>query len=145
VAHKKFLIIGYGSMLRGDDAAGPLAAQRLARRGFHALDVHQLTPELAEEVAAARTVIFLDAKAGLPPGEVSVEPLAPAAGSAPLEHHASPAGLMRLARTAYGAEPNAWLIGMGGKEFEMGGIVSPAALKAVGRAVEEVIRCTNRE
>jgi len=134
------LIIGYGSTLRGDDAAGPRAARVLAQRGYHAIDAHQLTPEMAEPIAAARTVIFLDARADLAPGEVSVEPLKPAPGAAaPLEHHASPAGLLRLAREAYGAEPRAWMIGVGGAGFEMGGRLSPAAERAVARAVDEAV------
>src|SRR5579872_2398967 len=71
------LIIGYGSWLRGDDAAGRLAARRLAERGFDAVDVHQLTPELADRVASAGTVVFLDADAGLAPGAVTVRPVTP--------------------------------------------------------------------
>ena len=59
MAREGFLIIGYGSPLRGDDAAGPIAARQLAQQGFHALDVHQLTPELAEPVAKARMVPFI--------------------------------------------------------------------------------------
>ena len=144
VNREAVLVIGYGSPLRGDDAAGLRAARRLAHRGFHVLEVHQLTPELAEHVARARVVFFLDAHAGLPPGEVSVEPLTCVPGRpAPLEHHASPAGLLRLARTAYGAEPTAWLIGIGGRDFDLSDRISPPAQKAVIRAIEEVIRCTN--
>ena len=47
------LIIGYGSELRSDDAAGVVAARELARYGLRAIPVHQLTPDLAESVAAA--------------------------------------------------------------------------------------------
>jgi hydrogenase maturation protease len=138
------LIIGYGSELRGDDAAGRHAARRLAKRGFDVLDVHQLTPELAERVAKAHEVIFLDAHQGLPPGDVAVErlslgPRAQGAGGA-LEHHSSPVSLLRLARTAYGAEPTAWLVSMGGACFDMGAALSPAAERAVARAIKEVLR-----
>ena len=135
------LVIGYGSSLRGDDAMGPAAARRLREYGFEALAVHQLTPEIAERVAAARAVYFLDAAAGVPPGEISIQPLERAAtrGPQPMGHHASPAALLRLARDAFGANPGAWLIGMGGSSFEIGGDLSEAAERAVSRAIEEVV------
>ena len=136
------LIIGYGSWLRGDDAAGRLAARRLAERGFDAVDVHQLTPELAERVASAGTVVFLDADAGVAPGAVSVRPVTP--GAAVMEHVGSPGGLLRLARVAYGAEPKAWMIGMGGEDFGVGEGVSAAAEMAMGRAIEAAMQCVTR-
>jgi hydrogenase maturation protease len=140
----ELLIIGFGSAMRGDDVAGPHAARLLAERGFRTLDVHQLTPELAETIASAREVVFLDAHADLPPGEISIERLCsrPSATS-PLEHHASPAGLLRLTQRAYGAEPMAWFIGMGGATFELSDGLSPAAETAVTRAIDEIVRCTS--
>jgi hydrogenase maturation protease len=142
----ELLIIGYGSPMRGDDVAGPHAARLLAQQGFRTMDVHQLTPELAEAISSAREVLFLDAHAELPPGKISIERLTsrPSA-TAPLEHSASPAGLLRLTRRAYGAEPMAWLIGMGGSDFELSDRLSPAAEIAVARAIEEIIRCTSPE
>jgi len=146
VARNGILIIGIGSPLRGDDAAGPAAARRLAARGFRALNVHQLTPELAEEVASAREVYFLDAHSELTPGEVSVEEITETERAiAVLEHRSSPAGLLRLVRTAYGAEPSAWLVSMGGRDFELSERLTPEAEQAVERAIEEVVRCTNQE
>jgi hydrogenase maturation protease len=132
--------------MRGDDVAGPHAARLLAERGYRTKDVHQLTPELAEEIASAREVVFLDAHAELAPGEISIERLTsrPSA-TTPLEHSASPAGLLRLTRRAYGAEPLAWLIGMGGADFELSERLTPAAQIAVDRAIEEIVRCTNPE
>jgi hydrogenase maturation protease len=123
------LILGYGNPLRGDDAMGPIAAERLG-----GLAVHQLTPELAERIAEADAVIFLDADATLPPGEISVTPIEPA--EVQLTHHAAPAGLLHLARTVYGVAPKAWLIGMGGEDFDLREGLSPAAAHAVERAVE---------
>jgi len=144
----ELLIIGFGSSMRGDDVAGRVAAQRLAQHGFTTIDVHQLSPELAETIAVAREVLFLDAHDGLAPGEIAIERLSsrPSA-TAPLEHHASPAGLLRLTRRAYGAEPLAWLIGLGGSDFDLSDSdrISPAAEVAVARAMEEIIRCTSPE
>jgi hydrogenase maturation protease len=139
----ELLIIGYGSPMRGDDAAGPHAARLLAQQGYRTKDVHQLTPELAEEIAAAREVVFLDAHAGLKPGEIAIERLSARPSATALEHHASPTGLLRITQRAYGAEPMAWLIGLGGSDFEFSEHLTPAVLIAVERAIEEINRCTN--
>jgi hydrogenase maturation protease len=58
------VVIGYGNTLRGDDGAGPAVAQAIADRalpGVRSLAVPQLTPELAEIVAEANLVVFVDA------------------------------------------------------------------------------------
>jgi len=133
VAPEGLLVIGYGNPLRGDDAAGPIAAERLARQGFDVVAVHQLVPELAERVAAAHTVIFLDADAAIAPGTIEIERIEQAAAPRAFEHHATPAGLLGLARTAYAAQPEAWLIRMGGASFEFGDALSAAAEHAIAR------------
>lgn len=125
------LIVGYGNPLRGDDGAGRVAAERLG-----GVSVHQLTPELAERIAAADTVIFLDADVNLPPGEISVKRLAGAA--AQLDHHAGPEGLLHLARMVYGKEPKAFLIGMGGENFDLREGLSAAAEHSVELALKTV-------
>ena len=141
VARDGVLAIGFGSPLRGDDAMGPVAARRLAERGFDAIAVHQLAPELAERIAQARAVVFLDADARLAPGEVALRRLSvPKATAAPLDHHASPAGLLRLARIAFGAAPDAWLASMGGAAFELGDGLSGPAEQAVERILERIAR-----
>jgi len=136
------LIIGYGNPLRGDDAAGPEAARRLAASGFQTITAHQLTPELAEPIAAAHDVYFLDADAGLAPGEISVTSISEAGGG-PLEHHATPVALLRLAQEVYGAAPKAWSVGMGGSNFEVCDELSPAAEIAIDKAV--ITLCMNRD
>ncbi|MBZ5725453.1 MAG: hydrogenase maturation protease [Acidobacteriia bacterium] len=144
-AREGLLIIGYGNQLRGDDAAGQRAAGRLAKRGFDAIAVHQLTPELAERVAAAREVIFIDASAEVAPGSIAVEPVYPGeAAPSVLEHHASPAGLLLLARDVYGATPAAKLISVGGERFELGEPMSARAKRGVAKAVAEVVRGAER-
>ena len=135
------LVIGYGNSLRGDDGMGPSAAKLLRVGGIDALDVYQLTPELAERIAGARVVFFLDADAGLAPGEIAAEKLQDAAsGAVPMEHCANPADLLRLAREVYGTSPEAWLMAMGGADFELGDSLSDAGKRAVSKAVAEVRR-----
>jgi len=143
VAPDGILVVGYGSELRGDDAAGPAAARRLAEYGFSALDVHQLTPEIAERSAQASVVFFLDADAGLAPGEVSRERIDGPIAEDVTTHFATPRGLLHMARVAYGAAPEAWLIRMGCNRFEIGDGLSAEAERAISRAVEEVLAYTH--
>jgi len=118
---------------------GPAAAEVLRAEGIDALAVHQLTPELAERIAGARTVIFLDADAGTAPGEIAIANVPVVAGALkPMEHHASPPALLRLAREVYGARPDAWLIAMGGADFDLGDSLSDLGKLAVAKAVAEV-------
>ena len=70
------LVIGYGNELRRDDGLGPRVAASLAGPGVRALAVRQLTPELAEEVATARLVVFVDARVNPPAATVEVMPKA---------------------------------------------------------------------
>ena len=74
------LIIGFGSPLRGDDAFGWQAAERLANLAnsdsIRVLAEHQLTPEMAELVCEAELVIFVDASHQGEPGTWKCEEMA---------------------------------------------------------------------
>ncbi len=75
------LIIGYGNEIRGDDAVGPRIAALVndwKLPAVTALAVHQLPPELAEPIAAAQQVVFVDASADPNVREVQTRPLEPA-------------------------------------------------------------------
>jgi hydrogenase maturation protease len=72
------LVVGYGNALRGDDGVGCRAAELLSADprliGARVESRHQLTPELAEDVAGAQLVVLIDAVEGeTRPGEVRVE------------------------------------------------------------------------
>ncbi len=133
------LVIGYGSPLRGDDRAGPVAAEQLAALGYRARAVAQLTPELAAEISGFRRVIFLDASAGIEPGEVAVRPLQPEDRMAgPFEHHSTPSGLLQLAADCYGWHGQAFLIAIGCREFGLSEECSEAARRAIAGAIRAV-------
>jgi hydrogenase maturation protease len=132
------LIVGYGSPLNGDDSIGPRAARILARRGFRAIAVHQLTPELAERISRVGTVFFIDADMRVPPGEVTIEPVAGACGGGVLEHHATPEGLLDLARQVYQTAPAAWRVRIGGGDFGLGRPLSLAGRTGLATGVQEV-------
>ena len=129
------LIIGYGNALYGDDGIGPYAARLFRDHGFDAIETHQLTPELAERIAAATQVIFIDCDARLAPAEIRVTKVEPAPPG-PLEHHATPASLLRLALDLYGAAPTALAVGIGPASCQLGDSLSPQVIAAV-----EAIHC----
>jgi hydrogenase maturation protease len=133
------LLIGYGNTLRGDDALGPMAVERLRALLPEAefISCHQLGPELAERLAASDFVLFLDAACDGEPGTVHVEHLSPTGGEASsITHHVLPAALLELAHALYGRAPRAMLVTGVGASFE-----NHEGLSEKGReALEEICR-----
>lgn len=90
--------IGYGSVLRGDDAVGRRAAEAVAARdlpGVRVLSVPQLVPELAVDLAGCRSAIFVDAS--VVDDTVQVRRLAPVSPASRLTHSVAPQSLLALA------------------------------------------------
>ncbi|MCX7699324.1 MAG: hydrogenase maturation protease [Gemmataceae bacterium] len=134
------LVIGIGNPLRGDDGLGQAVVEKLSASGLDAdaLAVHQLTPELAEPISSAGTVVFVDAAHDEPPGKVNCSRIAPALGDddPALSHHLGPATVLSLAEKLYGHCPAAYIVTTGGDQFELGASLSPP----VRLAVPEVLR-----
>jgi hydrogenase maturation protease len=139
-------VIAFGSELRGDDGAGAEVARRLASPlppGCEIRSVHQLTPELAETVAAACRVCFVDAREPDGDSEVRVEPLRPEAPAIDLGHHLSPTALLAIADALFGRAPEAWLVTIPSESFELGRGLSPTAARGVQYAaglIRDVLR-----
>jgi hydrogenase maturation protease len=130
------LVIGYGNVLRADDAVGLHVARAMAAAGYNSIEVPQLFPELAEEIAQASFVVFVDCHMDLRPGEAAVAAIEPhqAAPHGPC----SPSMLLDLANLVYGAHPHAVLVGVGPASLELGEGLSPAVQSAVPHATELV-------
>lgn len=142
----KTLVIGYGNSLRGDDSVGPLVAERLSNQAWpdvRCLAVHQLTPELAAEIAAAEEVYFVDASVRtdvdhhyhLSPerqtGESAlpwIEPLFPTTTNTTEQGHTwSPGLLLHLCQILYHADPVAYQILIPAQQFDYGAALSVQA------------------
>ncbi len=137
------LVVGYGNALRGDDGVGWHAADRLAEdprlTGAEVLARHQLTPELAQDVANASLVVLVDVHAGGAPGSVQVQRIIPRQDRATAwSHHLDPAGLAGLAGALYGAVPAIFLVSVGGVAFDDGERLSPAVRRALPGVVDAV-------
>lgn len=132
------LVVGYGNPLRGDDGLGWHAAAALAADPRLAdTDVvirHQLTPELAEDIAAARLAVLIDACVGDPPGRVSVRAVAPAPGPS-WSHHLRPDDVVGLAQALFGAVPQVFLVTVTGASFGYSRQLSPSVSDRLPRVL----------
>ncbi|MCU0834076.1 MAG: hydrogenase maturation protease [Chromatiaceae bacterium] len=131
------LIIGYGSPIRGDDAIGPLVADRLEAEGLPAhvrvISRHILTADLVPDIAASDLVVFLDAAVEGPPGEVQCRPLGPdPTAVSTMAHFLDPRELLAWSQSLYDRLPEAWLVSAAGTSFEFAGYeLTRAAEQAV--------------
>jgi hydrogenase maturation protease len=124
------LIIGYGNTVRGDDALGIHAAHALHdfycnHGSVRVLATSQLSLDFAEDISQAQFVVFVDAAAAGPPGQILTQNLAPAEDNVRFTHHCSPPTLLALAKRLYGKAPVAVSLTMAGASSEVGVGLSP--------------------
>ena len=143
------LILACGNTMRGDDGVGLWLAEWAERRfsdqpGVRVIADHQWTPELAEDVARAHSVLFIDCTLDSPPGSIhlaSVEPAA--AGQGINTHHQNAEELLALARDLYTPVPrNAHLLTIGAGSIEFGEAFSEVvktALPVACKMIEETV------
>lgn len=100
------------------------------------LSRQQWTPELAEEVAQAESVLFIDCSVESSSGEVRVHPVEPATtGPGLATHHVGAPELLALAQELYGSLPgNAVLLTVGAESTEMGETFSKNVIDALPKA-----------
>ena len=115
------LVLGWGNPGRGDDGLGPAMAELLAARAPASTRVesdYQLQVEDAAECAGCDRVIFVDAdRSG--PEPFSCRRLAATSSALGFSSHSvSPGGLLAVTRELFGREPEAWLVGIRGYEFD---------------------------
>ena len=139
-ATPNILIIGYGNTLRGDDGVGPRVAaaiERLAVPGVCTIGCAMLTPELADPVSRADTVIFVDAAVDAPQ-EVQLRKLEPNESSQLMAHAADPRTMLALARDVFGHTPKAWWLTIPAVALDFSEGLSPAAQLGLAEAVEKI-------
>ncbi len=135
----RVVVIGYGNTLRRDDAVGhqiARQAERLWSPRIRAIAIHQLTPEVAAELAEADRAIFIDARpaaSSLPVGAEEIEPMEQ--GSASLVHAIAPGFLLGLCRVLYGRCPRSWMIAVPAADFRFGEGLSDVAREGIPQAL----------
>ena len=154
------LVIGYGNPSRNDDGVGLAVVNHLRQRlGLKTLDettdgfdelgdepgdaldtlfLQQLTPELAETVAAYDRLILVDAHTGAYPDLVHRSELSPRHDPAMVSHILKPGHLLALAQQYYGKAPRAELISVRGFDFNFGETLSQQTAQGVEQVVQTI-------
>jgi hydrogenase maturation protease len=143
------LILACGNTMRGDDGVGLWLAEWAERRfadqpGVRVIADHQWTPELAEDVARAQSVLFIDCTLDTAPGSIHLTPVEPAAAGHGINtHHQNAAELLALSRDFYNSVPmNAVLLTIGAGSIELGEEFSEVvrtALPVACKMIEETV------
>lgn len=148
------LILACGNTLRGDDGVGPWLAEWAENRfraevSVRVLSRQQWTPELAEEIASAKSVLFIDCSAEATPGSVQLDSVQPATKAQGLAtHHLDAAELLSLGHELYASLPlHAHILTIGAGSTELGEEFSNAVTAALPTACslieETVLRLLN--
>jgi hydrogenase maturation protease len=114
------LLIGFGNPGRLDDGLGPALAAAMERSNLRGVTVdsdYQLTVEDAAAVARHDIVIFADADVS-GPEPFSFRRIEPAAQWSFSTHAIEPASVLGLADQLFGAQPEGYLLGIRGYEFD---------------------------
>ena len=149
-----YLIIGYGNTIRGDDGAGYQIAEAVAEWNLNhvrcrrrcyctSLAVHQLTPDLAEAIAQAKTVIFVDAVATL--SEVKIEQLRPNYAASFTGHYTDPRSMLAITYALYEAIPIAYRILIPAVDFSFSETLSPVTQKSVDLALVKIKQLVSQQ
>ena len=129
MSRPRTLVIAWGNPGRQDDGLGPAFARELEARCPAGVTVtrvvgekvgswRQLQVEDAADVAAYSRVVFVDAdRDGAEPFWVRRLEAADN-GLAFSTHSVAPDAVLALARDFFGSEPEAWLVGIRGYEFD---------------------------
>ena len=147
----KYLLVGYGNPLRGDDGVGPVVAEHFlaeaealmgpAAGEVKVVAVPQLVPELAELFAEAERVVLVDASRGEAPGEMRVRRIEPStADGEPMIHAYDPSTLAAWAGRLYGRTPAVHVIAVGAGSFAFSQGLTPDVAAVVPEVTQTVAR-----
>jgi hydrogenase maturation protease len=135
------LILACGNTLRSDDGIGPWLAQWAQEKfiedpNIRVIARQQWTPDLAEEIAQADSVLFIDCSVASAPGSVAIVEVQPSASAPGLAtHHLGAPALLALARELYDSLPShELLMTIGAGSTELGEEFSGPVLDAIPKA-----------
>jgi hydrogenase maturation protease len=134
------LILACGNTLRSDDGIGPWLAEWAEERfagndSIRIIARQQWTPELAEDVAQADRVLFIDCSIESEPGSMKIAPIEPAAAKGGVAtHHQGAPELLALSQQLFQASPHAMLLTIGAGSTELGETFSEVVLDAMPQA-----------
>jgi hydrogenase maturation protease len=138
-----YLVIGYGNTLRSDDGAGQIVANQIARWNLpnvRSLAVHQLTPELAEELASTDIVIFVDAVISSEQNleKIEIKTLEVDNKYLNLGHTENPRSLLYLSKILYKKLPIAYWILIPAINFDFGEEISFLTQQGITQTIKAI-------
>lgn len=139
--HRSILVVGYGNLLRSDDAIGQQIAKDIERWGMpnvKTIAVHQLTPELAETLADFDIIIFVDACPGSDQQDIQIEQIRSSSFNPVARYTSDPRSLLALTQTLYDRVPQAWWVMVPGVNFEVGDRFSSTAEQNIETALQQI-------
>ena len=121
------LILACGNTLRSDDGVGPWLADWVEKRFSSQPEIRviarqQWTPDLAEDIAHADSVLFIDCSVESAPGSINLISVYPSVQTQSLAtHHQGAPELLSLARDLYDSPPSqAIILTIGAGSIELG-------------------------
>ncbi|HQF30290.1 MAG TPA: hydrogenase maturation protease [Hyphomicrobiales bacterium] len=138
------LVIGVGNRLRGDDAAGPIVAERLAEMGIAAIERDGDGTRLLETMEGADEIVIVDAmRSGAAPGTIrridAVREPVPAGAFHYSSHAFGVAEAIETARAIGILPARLVLYGIEGARFDFGAPVDAAVAEAIAGVVSEIV------
>lgn len=125
------LVVGIGNASRGDDALGPALIAELQREEAGGVEFHeayQLQIEHALDLLGRRAVLYVDASRAPVPGGAALHRLQPARGHPPASHALAPEAVLGVhEQVCATAAPEAWVLAIEGRSFELGQALTPTA------------------
>lgn len=131
------LLIAVGNPSRGDDALGPLAAERIEAMKLAGVEVlvdFQLQVEHALDLMGRQRVLFIDASASLAE-PFALAPAEPRLDASFTSHALAPSAVLFNYQQLVGTPPPAWVLAIRGQSFELGDRLSQPAEQALDAAL----------
>ncbi len=117
------VVLAWGNESRADDAVGPILARRIAALEHPRISLVedlQLHIEHVMDLRADVPALFIDASVGISDG-FRIDAIAARSDHSVTTHTISPAALLRLyEHTIKRDAPDAWLLQVAGRNFELG-------------------------
>ncbi len=130
-------VFAWGNTARGDDAIGPMLAERLRAReapGLVVIEDHQLNIEHVTDMTGDSAVLFIDASIEIDEG-FRLERIGPSNDGNFSTHAISPQALLNVyEQTMKSPAPDAWLLHVAARDFELGAEPGDIALRAIDEA-----------
>ena len=130
-------VFAWGNTARGDDAIGPILAEHLRTMnvpGLRVIEDHQLNIEHVTDLAECGAALFIDASIEIDEG-CRLERIGPSKDGNFSTHAISPQALLNVyEQTTKEPAPEAWLLHVAAREFELGAEPGDVAKRAIEKA-----------